>query len=178
MTNKKNTLREQNTIKKLYTYLDRKGFCVYTDDDYTIMYIHHGQCILTIEKNNVFNLSFEVCCDPTASATITQEVIKFATNNKYRVEIYEPFAYVMNEGDDTIREMLFGDEAREYYDTGEVPIKEAPIKTPEKEIPENPQKKVDDILDQISANGIGSLKENQKKFLLDIANENHSKHKG
>ena len=161
-------MKKKKLLKKLYAYFDKLGVCVYTDDEFNFLWIHHGLSVVYIDKNR-FHLSFEVNCNPMASANITQDVIAFATKNKMKVFIFEPYADVVNE-EGIIQKTLFGDDAIKYYETGEVPIIEEV--SPDKK-DNDQQKKVDDILDQINTKGMKSLKKNQKEFLENFSKGKH-----
>lgn len=165
-----NNMKNKNLIKKLYRHFDEMEFCVFTDDEFYFLWVHHGLSIIFIEKN-CFNISFEVNCEATPAAIITQEIIQFASKHKMKLNIYETYADVTNE-EGVIQETLFGEEAIHYHETGELPIKK---EIPSKENQEDKvdvEKKVDNILDQISFKGMKSLNKKQKQFL-----ENYSKGK-
>lgn len=162
--------KDKNLIKKLHNHFDEMEFCVFTDDEYEILFVHHGLACIMIDAD--FSLSFEVHCDPMTAAIITQEAVYFAAKHDKVVNIFEPYADVMDE-EGEIQKTLFGDEAIHYYQTGELPQEEFP----EKE--EDAPKKVDRILDQIHLKGMKSLSKEQKEFLVNYSknskNEDHGK---
>lgn len=169
-------MKSKNILKELYNKFDKRGFCTNLDEDCEFLYVHHGLSTIYIQSKKTFNLSFEVNCDATASASVTQELIKFATKNKMKVDIYEPYAYIVDENNpDKIKGLLFGEEAIEYWETGQVPVKKEDEKkeTVGENDDVNPQAKVDAILDQISKTGMESLKKHDKEFLLKFSKDNH-----
>ena len=133
-----------------------------------------GCATVTIEKiegEKVISLSFEVRAAPTLTAVITKTIIDYCKNMK--VEIFEPYAFVEDE-EGMIIDVIFGEEATTYFHHrmmgGSITI--IPMQPDNKEIKEDSDKKVDELLDQISARGINSLNKKQKEFLT-----NHSKGK-
>lgn len=160
-------MENQRILEKLYIHFNEKGFCVSLEDD--TLYVNHSMVMLFFEKERL-NLSFEVCCEPTSAAVITQGVIQMATQYKREVDIFETYAFVADK-EGIIQTILFGDEAVHYYETGQVPETEEKGKTQEGEA-DDPQKKADAILEQIHTKGIKSLTKEQKEFL-----ENFSKGK-
>lgn len=160
-------MKNQNILEKLYIHFNEKGFCVSLDDD--TLYVHHSMAMLFFEKDRL-NLSFEVCCEPTSAAVITQDVISMASTYKRNVDIFETYAFVADK-EGVIQTILFGEEAVYYYETGEILATEEENKAQEPET-DDPQKKADALLDQIHTKGIKSLNKEQKEFL-----ENFSKGK-
>jgi len=165
---KKEEKIQKEILKKLHRYFDRQGLCTQIDAKADILYVHHGLSLLYVDED-YFNLAFDVSCDPTSASHITLEVIQFASKYQMDVDIQEPYAEVVDEKG-IVLEVLFGDDAREYYETGEVPIKKEKEKLQETGIkPEadiDPQKKFDAILDQISKHGMESLNKHEKEFLV------------
>ena len=168
----------KNLIKELYEHFNDLDFCAFTDDEFELLWIHHGLAMVLIEEDN-FNLSFEVNCEPTVAAIIAQELIYFAADCDMSVDIYETFADVANEKGE-IYSVLFGEEAIEYHQTGELPIKEQVNNETEKSSEENKvdvQKQIDIILDQINTKGMKSLSKGQKQFLVNFSKgKNEHKH--
>lgn len=117
---------------------------------------------VTIEKKKEIALSFEVRTNPTYSSSLTKLIIEFCIEfyKDYKVEIYETYALVIDE-DDTVKEVLFGEEALEYF------YRSADEDEVEKKI--DHEKEVDSLLDKINKNGINSLSNEQKKFLNDFS---------
>lgn len=148
----------KNILARLHNRFEQKGFCTLLEDDF--LYIHHLMVTISVEKN-IFNISFEVCCDPTTASIVTQNVIEFARKNAHKVDVYETYAHVLDENH-LVQDILFGDEAIEYYTTGKIPVKIDEPKVDD-------EKKLNTILDQINAKGMKSLKKEQKQFLLDVS---------
>ncbi len=119
------------------------------------------ECCMVVIEDECVAISFEVITPPTLAGIITKEVIDFCKG--HAVEIYEPYAYVCEK--DVVMDMLFGEEAVVYYETGELPNKST-----EKV---DPEKIADTLLDQIGKKGMNSLSKEQKEFL-----NNFSKRKG
>lgn len=165
-------------LEKLFHHFNRRGFSVDLQYDYNFLYIHQDLALVSMEEDsNVFQLCFEVNCEPTAAANITNETVKYALKNKMKVDIYEQYAYVLSYKGE-ILEVIHGDEAQLYHETGEIPEKtkqiiEQDIKKNKQQVEQlvkiDAQKQVDAILEQIQARGIKSINKEQEKFLLDFS---------
>lgn len=162
--------KNNKLIKKLYRHFDNIGFCVFTDDNFEILFIHHGMSCVIID-DDFFNLSYEVNCDPTASGIIAYELTEFANKHGMELNIFEPYADVTDK-EGNIEQILNGDDALHYHETGEIP----PPQKSEQEIID-PQKNMDSILDQISQRGMRSLNKTQKEFLLNYSKDIKQNHK-
>ena len=81
-------MKSKTLIKKLYKHFDDMEFCVFTDEEFEILYIHHGLTYVIIEED-VVNVSYEVNCEPIVAAVITQELIYFAAMNRMSVNIFD-----------------------------------------------------------------------------------------
>lgn len=119
-------IKNSKLLKNLYKYFDHLDWCVGMESDF--IYVHHSMCTVCLERKNEIAISFEVSCDPTIAANLTQQTIAFANKHKYKVGIYEPYAYVVGD-DDIIQQVLFGEDAIEYMETGKLPVEES---SPEK----------------------------------------------
>lgn len=153
-------MKKQSLLKKLYDYFEQQEFCVELDSSF--LYVHHSMVTIYLDKK-VFNLSFEVNCDPTTASIVSQALFAFSEIYKCDIDVYEPYAFVLNDEGDKIEKVLFGEQADFYHNTGEIPVKE------KKESKIDPQKEVDTILDQINIKGMKSLKKNQKQFLVNFS---------
>jgi len=154
---------ENNLIKKLYEQFDKQQVCVYMDEEEYFLFLFHGLCFAYFEDDTFF-LSFEVNCDATISAHITQDVIEFAIDHDKEVAVIEPFADVIND-EEVITQTLYGEDARHYQETGETPDDDEEIDS---------EKMLNKILDQISKGGMKSLNKYQKEFLISYAKGKHT----
>lgn len=92
-------------IKELLTRFRRKSFLVSSDEEFDILHIYDGLAMVFIE-NKSFYISFEVNCDPTLAAFVTQEVLILSECHNMSTSICEPYANVENENgelDETFR---------------------------------------------------------------------------
>lgn len=171
-------MKNTTLIKKLYKHFDEMEFCVYTDDEFEILYIHHGLSYVIIEED-IINISFEINCEPIVAAVITRELMYFASKYDMYANIFDTYADIVNE-DGEVQNVLFGEEALEYDRTGELPIREIIGIEKENSVEDNKantQKQVDIILDQINTNGMKSLSKEQKQFLVNFSKgKNEHKH--
>ena len=156
-------MKDKGILKKLHKHFELLDFC--TDYDNGLLFIHHSMCTICIEQKNELAVSFEVNCDVTTVAHIMKIVIVFSIVHNYMVEVYEPYAFVVSE-DGEIKQVLHGDDAVYYHETGEYDIEEEP-----EDLSDNvdPEKQIDTILDQINTKGMKSLKKEQKQFLLNYS---------
>ena len=164
-------MQNKDILKKLYNHFDNLGFC--TDYDNGLLFVHHSLCTICIEEENELALSFEVTCETHITAHITKIVIEFAWKNKYNVEIYEPYAFVLSDDNEIILEVIHGEEALLYHATGDYQVKEQkPEAEVKKEDKVDVQKEVDTILDQINTKGMKSLNKHQKELLVNFSKGN------
>lgn len=111
---------ENDILEKLAIHLSGNGF--HPEIIGEVMNVCASSTIL-IENANVFHISFEVDTPATWAAVLTQDLIGFAWKIGYMVNIYECYALVFDEQDNCV-DVLYGDDAIHYYDTGEMPIEE------------------------------------------------------
>lgn len=161
-TRKKNRNRE--ILDNLAEYLSKLDFHPTIIKD--IMDICSSSTVY-IESKNTFSISFEVNAFPTWTAVLTQKIIEFALAIGFKVEIYECYAVVFDDNDQYV-DVLYGEDAMIYYETGEMPdgmkekIANADVNLSASEL----SLKADAIFEQISKKGMKSLKKGQKEFLV------------
>lgn len=109
------TMTKQKLLNKLLKIFTKMEFCAGIEGD--MLYVHHMLCTIYIENENDIAISFEMNCEATIAAVIIQQIIDFADRHYCDVLIYEPYVFVDEE--DIV--MLFGNDARHYYATGEIP---------------------------------------------------------
>jgi len=156
--------KETRILSNLTNYLANNGFChIEFDDEHNIIFVCIYASIVLEQRNKEIALAFEVNAAPTFAANLTIQVIQFALKNSLQVGVYEPYATIFDEESETVVETLFGQDALNYFETGELPVN--------MKIVEDEDKKLDNILEQISKKGEESLNDEQRKFLNKMSNK-------
>lgn len=111
---------ENDILKKLADHISEHGFHPEIIGD--VMEVCASSTIL-IEGEDLFHISFEVDTPATWAAILTQELIYFSMDVGYAVNVYECYAMVLDDEGICI-DVLYGDDAVHYYETGEVPVED------------------------------------------------------
>lgn len=160
-------------LEKLSFHLYKNGFHPELHDD---MLDVSNYLLISIPGRKEFSLNFEMDTNSTWASGITLEIMKYATSIHYDVQVYDPFVLILNEEETEVVEVLFGEDALHYHETGEMPKAKSNSATDNDKKDEeliDVQKKVDNILDQISKQGLDSLKPSQRKFLKKYSNQSN-----
>ena len=156
--------KANNILKQLMLHLFNEGYSVSLCTEHSMLEINQV-CTCTFEKKAI-NISFEVSVFPTFASILTKNIADFSNTFDIELRVCEPFAYVIE--NDVIVKVLFGKEAFDYFNTGE--IKESKIIEKKKPLI-NEDEKMDFILDKINKKGMESLTRSEKQFLNKISNK-------
>jgi len=111
---------ENDILKKLVAHIEEYGF--HPEIIGEVMDVC-GSSTIMIEDGNILNISFEVDAPATWAAVLTQELISFASKIGFMVKVYECYALVFDEEENCV-DVLYGDDAVHYYETGEIHVEE------------------------------------------------------